>query len=96
MTREPIGLGDITWALGWAAACTVVNLAIWNGEGRVVQFLIQFGLLFFGAAIPVLLAVNASSRPPKMSLRWQVAILIAVASVLAGPPWTSPAVGSLP
>lgn len=95
MAPQPLGPSDYAIALGAAGGCAVVQTALWGTP--LVQFGIQYTLVMFGLAIPAFLAVNSlPKKPPAMPLRWQLVLFLVAVSFLAGPPWTSPAVGSLP
>lgn len=95
MAVKPLTAADYAIALGSAAGCAVLQTSAWGTP--LPQFVVQYALVSFGLAIPAFLAVNALPKtPPRLGLRWQLALFLVAASFLAGPPWNSPAVGALP
>jgi hypothetical protein len=85
-----VGAAELVWGCAWGATLACLQVAAWQLEGAgIAQFLVQFGLLWTAVVVPVLLAVNVRRRAPRLALRWQVVILLAIVSTLAAPPWNS-------
>ena len=92
-----LALRDFAWGAGWAAFAVVTSTALWGiPQARLVQHIIQFGLLSL-ALLPLgLLGLNFLPRQPlskRIPLRWQVVGLLLIVSILAGPPWNSATIG---
>lgn len=89
--------GWMLWPAGWAGAI----VAAWAVQtdpttSELVQFLIQFALAAAAITLPALVTLNLSNRRPlRVTLRWQIVLLLLLAGWLAWAPWTDPAVGCL-
>jgi hypothetical protein len=87
---------DVLWGFGWACAigCAQVSLRQIAGPSGLLQFGIQYGLTAMVVLVPGLLAWNLNSRRPShFPLRWQIVVLLVLASFIAGAPWNSTTVG---
>lgn len=88
---------QVAWGSGWAGAI----VAVWvvqhdSPTANLVQFAIQFALSAAVVTVPGLLAINLwPRRPPRLSVRWQLALLLILAAWLAWAPWISPELGCL-
>lgn len=51
-----------------------------------VQFVVQLSLTAAALLLPGLLAFNLGR--PRLSIGWQLALLLAIAAALSGTPWT--------
>jgi hypothetical protein len=89
---------EVLWGAGWAVAIAVLQGLAWGLErADLVQFYIQFGLTAAALTVAGLLLLNLSPKRTgrRLPLRWQVVLLLAVASSIAVFPWNSPEVGCL-